>query len=88
VLADRGYDAEPIRQGLRARHVVLSIAKRNTEHGSGLGRLRWVVERSFAWLFQLRRLRVRYERRADIHEAFLSLGCALIGWRRLRSRFG
>jgi transposase len=43
-----------------------------------------MVERTFAWLNQFRRLRVRYERRADIHEAFLSLGCALICWRFLR----
>ena len=43
-----------------------------------------VVERTFAWLNQFRRLRVRYEKRADIHEAFLSLGCALICWRFLR----
>jgi hypothetical protein len=57
------------------------LAKRNTKHGSGLGRWRWVVERTFAWLNQFRRLRVRYEKRADIHEAFLSLGCALICWR-------
>jgi transposase len=35
---------------------------------------------TFAWLNQFRRLRVRYDRRADIHEAFLSLGCALICW--------
>jgi transposase len=34
-------------------------------------RRRWVVERTFAWLNQFRRLRVRYEKRADIHEAFL-----------------
>src|SRR5919108_2010797 len=51
------------------------------QHGSGLGQWRWVVERTFAWLNQFRRLRVRYERRADIHEAFLSLGCVLICWR-------
>jgi transposase len=44
------------------------LAKRNTEHGGGLGRWRWVVERSFAWLNQFRRLRVRYEKRADIHD--------------------
>ena len=50
---------------------------------SGLGRWRWVVERTFAWLNQFRRLRVRYEKRADIHEAFLSLGCILICWRLL-----
>jgi transposase len=78
VLGDRGYDAEAIRQGLRVRHIVPWLAKRNTEHGSGLGRWRWVVERTFAWLNQFRRL--RYERRADIHEAFLALACALLCW--------
>jgi transposase len=73
-----------MRQGLRSRHVVPFPAKRNTAHVSGLGRWRCVVERTFAWLNQFRRLRVRYEKRADIHEAFLSLGCALICWRLLR----
>jgi transposase len=72
VLGDRGYDAEVIRQGLRDRGIVPLLALRNTEHGSGLGRWRWVVERSFAWLNQFRRLRVRYEKRGDIHEAFLA----------------
>ena len=51
---------------------------RRIEHGSGLGGWRWVVERTFAWLNQFRRLRVRYEKRADIQEALLSLGCALL----------
>jgi transposase len=60
------------------------LAKRNTEHGSGLGQRRWVVEQTFAWLNQFRRLRIRYEKRANIHEAFLSLGCALICCRFLR----
>jgi transposase len=36
------------------------------------------VERTFAWLNQFRRLRVRYDKRTDIHEPFLALGCALI----------
>jgi transposase len=80
VLGDRGYDAEAIRQGLRARHIVPLLAMRNTGHGSGLGIWRWVVERTFAWLNQFRRLRVRYEKRADIHEGLLLLGCALICW--------
>jgi hypothetical protein len=39
-----------------------------------------VVERTFAWLNQFRRLRVRYEKRADIHEGLLLLGCAIICW--------
>ena len=84
VLGDRGYDAAAIRRGLRARHIEPLVAMRRTKHGSGLGRWRWVVERTFAWLNQFRRLRVRYDKRADIHEAFLSLGCALICWQSLR----
>ena len=67
-----------------ARRIVPLLAIRRTTHGSGLGQWRWVVERTFAWLNQFRRLRVRYDKRADIHEAFLSLGCALICWQSLR----
>ena len=48
---------------------------------TALGRYRWAVERTLAWLNRFRRLTVRYERRADLHQAFLSLGCALICWR-------
>jgi transposase len=80
----RGYDAAAIRRGLQTRHIVPLLAIRRTAHGSGLGRWRWVVERTFSWLNQFRRLRVRYDKRADIHEAFLSLGCALICWQSLR----
>jgi len=43
------------------------LAMRRIKHGSGLGRWRWVVEQTFAWLNQFRRLRVRYDKRADIH---------------------
>lgn len=39
---------------------------------------RWVVERGFAWLHNLRRLRTRYERLAELHLAFLEVGCAVI----------
>lgn len=84
VVGDRGYDAEAIRYGLRTRGILPLVARRRTKHGSGLGTWRWVAERTFAWLNQFRRLRVRYERRADIHRAFLSLGCALICWQFLR----
>jgi transposase len=60
------------------RHVHPLLAVRRTRHGSGLGHRRWVAERTFALLNQFRRLRVRYDKRADIHTAFLSLGCALL----------
>jgi transposase len=81
VQGDRGYDSEPHRQWLRRLGIEPLLAKRNTPHGSGLGVHRWVVERTLAWLHQFRRLRIRYERRADMHEAFLTLACALICWR-------
>jgi transposase len=87
LFGDRGYDAHAIRRGLSIRGIRPWLAKRNTEHGSGLGRWRWVIERTFAWLNQFRRLRVRYEKRADIHEAFLSLGCILICWRSLPAQW-
>jgi len=78
VQGDRGYDSDPHRRQLRARHIQPVIARRNTEHGSGLGVHRWVVERTIAWLHQFRRLRIRFERKDEIHEAFLSIGCSLI----------
>ena len=84
VVGDRGYDAEAIRSGLRTRGILPLLAMRRIKHGSGLGTWRWVVERTFAWLNQFRRLHVRYDKRVDIHEAFLSLGCALICWHALR----
>ena len=75
---DRAYDSEPHRRELRSRGIEPVLAKRRTQHGSGLGKYRWVVERTLSWLHQFRRLRIRFERRYDIHEAFLSIGCALI----------
>ena len=84
VFADRGYDSEPHRQALRERGIEPVIARRRTEHGSGLGKYRWVVERTHAWLHNFRRLRIRFERRANIHEAFLKLGCSLICWNKLQ----
>ena len=87
VIADRGYDHDKYRRLLRARGITPVIARRNSEHGSGLGRHRWVVERTISWLHQMKRLLVRYERRADIHEAFLALGCCLICFRRLTTSF-
>lgn len=83
VLADRAYDSRRHRAELRARGITPKIAKRGTEHGSGLGKDRWVIERTFSWLHNHRRLARRYDRRADIHEAFLTIGCALVCQRHL-----
>lgn len=85
VLGDRGYNHDKYRRLVRALGVKPVIARRGTDHGSGLGTQRWVVERAFAHLHWFRRLRIRWEIRDDIHEAFLTLGCALICWRRFVS---
>jgi transposase len=78
VQGDRGYDSEPHRRQLRARRSRPVLAKRRTQHGSGLGIYRWVVERAESWVHQNRHLKFRYDRRDDIHEAFLAIACALI----------
>jgi transposase len=82
--ADKAYDADRCRRSLRLRGIVPRIARKGVESKSSLGRYRWVVERTFAWLARYRRLSIRYEKRADIHEAFLVLGCALICFNFLR----
>jgi transposase len=87
LLGDRGYQSRPAAAWLRARKVKPVIAKQRSQHGSGLGRQRWVVERTLSWLHQHRRLRLRYERRADIHEAFISIACSLICLRALQGAF-
>jgi transposase len=76
--ADKGYDAKKCRKALRRRGIKSRIARRGIESSKRLGRHRWVVERTLAWMDRYRRLAVRYERQADIHEAFLHLGCSLI----------
>jgi transposase len=86
VTADRGYDHDKYRRELRRRGIGSEIARRQTDHGPGRGRFRWVVERTFAWLHNLKRLLVRYDRRHEIHEAFLAIGCCLVCFRRLQRR--
>jgi transposase len=84
VHADKAYDSPRCRRALSRRHIKARIARKGIDSRARLGRHRWVVERTLAWLAQYRRLTVRYERRADIHRAFLSLGCALICWNALQ----
>jgi len=76
--ADKAYDIPRCRRFLHRRHIKVRIARKGIESRARLGRHRWVVERTLAWLGQLRRLTIRYERRQDIHDAFTSLGCSLI----------
>jgi transposase len=87
VLADRGYDSRAVREGICARGYEPRISVRN-KHGEGrkrdsLARERSVIERTLAWLSYMRRLATRWERRDELYLAFLTLGCALVCWRRL-----
>jgi IS5 family transposase len=78
VHADKAYDDKKCAQALRKRGIKRRIARKGVESSQKLGRHRWIVERTLAWLAKYRRLTIRYERRDDIHEAFLQLGCSLI----------
>nr|WP_199774175.1 IS5 family transposase [Salinibacter altiplanensis] len=81
--ANKAYDIPQCRVALTKRRIKVRIARKgvgSSRNGSSkkLGRHRWVVERTLAWLWRYRRLRVRYEKRKDIHEALPQIGCALI----------
>jgi transposase len=85
--ADKAYDIPRCRQALTRRHIAVRIARKGVESSERLGRHRWVVERTLAWLNRYRRLSIRYERREDIHQAFLTLGCSLICFNHLQRTF-
>ena len=76
--ADRAYDSQPHREELKARGIDPHLARRRTEHGSGLGVYRWVAERTESWLHKFRRLLLRTDREGPVHDAFVSLASALI----------
>jgi hypothetical protein len=81
--ADRACDSLPHRDELRNRGIEPYLAQRNSEHGSGLGVDRWVSERTSSWLHQFRRLRVRFDRRDDLHPNFTKLTESLTCFRSL-----
>ena len=85
--ADKAYDHRRCRHACRRRGITPRIARRGVETSERLGRYRWVIERTFAWLNRFRRLTIRYERRIDIHSAFTSIACSLIALRALEGRF-
>ena len=70
--------ARDLTEPCRGRGIVPRIARRGVESSERLGRHRWVVERTLAWLARFRRLTVRYERRLDILLAFHLLAASLI----------
>ena len=81
IQADRAYHDANVDGILKWLGIKPLIAKRNTPHGSGLGKTRWVVERTFSWIRGFRRLRTRFDRHDFIYHAWNSLAAAVICWR-------
>jgi transposase len=87
VFADQGYDAEPHRTLSRQFGVVPFIHTRGRPHGSGLGRRRWPVERSLAWVRENKRLGLRYDRHDFIIRSLLQAACIFVVAPRLAREF-
>ena len=90
IIADRGYDSDPLRERFKKRGIELIAPYRKNnklrryEDGRKLRRYkrRWIVERTNAWLGQFRRLLVRHEHLLSIYYAFFYLACFWITLRR------
>lgn len=83
IRADKAYHSAERLRWLRHRNLVPRIARPGIESGERLGRHRWKIERSIAWLFGYRRLTIRYERKGSHFLAFLGLAAALTCYKRL-----
>jgi transposase len=91
LIADRGYDSNPLREALKRRDIEPIIpARRNNpratdQDGRKLRRYRrrWIVERTFAWLGHFRRLVTRHERLLETYSGFFHIACALLTLRRV-----
>lgn len=81
--ADKGYDYDHLRRWLRSRNITPRVARKGIESSERLGRHRWTVERTVAWLSGCRRLHRRYERKAEHFLAFAGIAAALMCFRRL-----
>jgi len=78
VFTDKGYDDKRHRAACRAMGAQPFIHKRGRPHGSGLGRLRWPVERTLGWLLENKRLGLRYDRCDYIIRSLLQAGCIFL----------
>ncbi|MBA9003207.1 transposase [Actinomadura cellulosilytica] len=81
--ADKAYDQTDLRRWLARQRIKPRIARKGIEPDDRLGRHRWVVERTIAWLLGYRRLTLRYERHPRNYLAFLGLAAALTCYKRL-----
>lgn len=78
VLGDRAYGTSANIEACRDCGILPLLAQIGTDHGSGLGVLRYVVESCLSWFSNFRRLKLCYERTGEHFQAFHDLGAALI----------
>ncbi|MBB4981538.1 hypothetical protein GGE06_002448 [Streptomyces sp. SFB5A] len=84
-LLDKGYESDPNRRELCRRRILPVISRKGAPNIEGPGELRCGVEPTL--LHQFKRLAVRWERRTELHNVFISLVSlvsTLICWRRLK----
>ena len=89
VIADRGYDSDPLRERLKKRAIELIAPYRKNNKrkryydGRKMRRYkrRWIVERTNAWLKGLRRMRVRWDRLIEVQDAWNLLAMSVICFR-------
>ena len=85
--ADKACDAQSNRDLCRKSRAEPRIGQRGQPHGSGLGKRRWPVERTNAWLLENKRLGLRYDRLGHIVESLLQAACILLVAPRLTREF-
>jgi transposase len=78
IMGDKGYDSDPHRQFLRALGITPIFPHRNSDDGVGMGVVRWVIERTNAWLHNFGRVRRRLDKLPAMQMAFIHLACAII----------
>jgi IS5 family transposase len=78
VHGDKAYDHRRCRRSLRRHGIRPRIARRMVDSSTRLGRHRWTIERTEAWLGGWRRLRSRYERSSERFYALAMLACSTI----------
>jgi len=88
LLGDRGYGFPKIIAAVVAMGILSMLAPRGSEHGSGLGRLRYVIEQTLAAFSQFRRIKFCYERWGKHFQAFHDLAASIICFNRLRQVTG
>jgi transposase len=69
----------------RVQSLLAPYGSTRKEHGSGLGKTRYVVERTLSWLGNFRRLKLCYERFGEHFQAFHELAACLICANRIES---